>query len=156
MTISSRLTSGAAGLEAGSELVEGALMTSLLSSARSSRTARPRSAARRASALRHAGDQIISGLDLAVRVLYQFGKSMVGDPSLDPHRPVESLLWHSVLAARSFRGFRTSDRERVSHPRTNRVCNAKRRWEPSRHSPQSQLGCSRKRSCRERALAPDY
>src|SRR5713226_3047566 len=86
MTISSRLTSGAAGLEAGSELVEGALMTSLLSSARSSRTARPRSAARRASALRHAGDQIISGLDLAVQVLYQFGKSMVGDPSLDPHR----------------------------------------------------------------------
>src|ERR1700682_3434684 len=86
MTISSRLTSGAASPEAGSELVGGALMPSLLSSARSAGTARPRSAARRAAALRHARNQIISGLEIAVQLLDQFGKSVVGDSGLDPHR----------------------------------------------------------------------
>src|SRR5258707_9302436 len=84
MTVSSRLASGSESSETGNELVEW-LMAVLLSSARNSRTARPRRAAGRA-ALSHAGYQIIAGLQVAVKILDQLGKSMIRDPSLDTHR----------------------------------------------------------------------
>src|SRR5882672_7242101 len=85
MTILSRLASGPEGSETGSELVCCALMAVPLSSAWSSWTAWSRRAARRP-ALRQAGYQIIAGLQTAVQVLDYLGKSMIGDPGLDPHR----------------------------------------------------------------------
>jgi hypothetical protein len=36
--------------------------------------------------LRHAGNKVIAGLELAVQVLNHFGKSVVRDSSLDAHR----------------------------------------------------------------------
>src|SRR6266700_4137638 len=85
MTISSRLASGPERSETGSELVCCALMTFPLSSAWNSRTAGSRRAAR-STALGHASYQLISGLQIAVQVLDHLGKSMIGDPGLDPHR----------------------------------------------------------------------
>src|SRR5262245_36971963 len=62
-----------------------ALMAVWLFSALAAGTAHARSVAGRA-ALGQAGDQLVTGFQLAVQRLHQLGKGVVGDPGLDPDR----------------------------------------------------------------------